>query len=64
MKWLHISDIHFNYSSYLTKKMRDKIIESIKYMYKCIIFDCVVIMGDIAFQGGVVKKKWLTLLNL
>ena len=52
MKWLHMSDIHFNYSNYSTKKMRDKIIESIKDTYKDTIFDCVFITGDIAFQGS------------
>ena len=57
MKWLHISDIHFNYCNYSTKKMRDKIIESIKKIYKDIIFDCVFITGDIAFKGGAYTKE-------
>lgn len=53
LKWLHISDIHYEYENYSTKKMRNsllkKIDDEVKLNKK---FDFVIVTGDIAYKGS------------
>ena len=49
MKWLHISDIHFNFKNYETSMLRDKLL---KFLEKQKDFDFILITGDIFFQYG------------
>ncbi|WP_195971403.1 metallophosphoesterase family protein [Clostridium thermobutyricum] len=57
IRWLQISDIHFNFSNYSTKKMRDMLIKSIINKYTDKKFDFITITGDLAFRGGSYNKS-------
>lgn len=47
MRWLHISDIHFNYKNYETEDLRNKLINTLKEVGTV---DFIVITGDILYQ--------------
>ena len=49
MKWLHISDIHFNLKNYDTHTLREKLLLFLKKQNN---IDFVLITGDILFQYG------------
>lgn len=51
LRFLQISDIHFQYKSYSTDKLRDKLIEIIKELNTQLDFNAILITGDIAHQG-------------
>lgn len=69
LKWLHISDIHYEYENYSTKKMRDNLLKEIDDEVKSNNkFDFIVLTGDIAYKGSSystqVKKFINELINL
>lgn len=53
MKWVHISDIHFNYSNYNTDVLREKLIE---FLSEENDIDFVLITGDSIYQYGKCEK--------
>jgi predicted MPP superfamily phosphohydrolase len=53
LKWLHISDLHYNIANYSSKKMRDKLLDDLKNQDK---LDFIVITGDLAYQGKSYKE--------
>lgn len=56
IRWLQISDIHFNFSNYSTQKMRDMLIKSIIHKHSNKKFDSIIITGDLVFRGGSYTK--------
>lgn len=51
MKWLHLSDLHFNYENYDTKKMRYELIKFLSGLVKDESLDAIFITGDISYQN-------------
>lgn len=49
IRWLHLSDIHFDYDNYDTLRLRDKLLQFINDLHK--EFDFIVITGDISYKG-------------
>lgn len=52
LRFLQISDIHFQYKNYNTAKLRDKLVEKLEMLHKEMEFNSVLVTGDIAHQGG------------
>lgn len=48
MKWLHISDIHFNFKGYDSNNVKNKLVEKLEEMN--IAVDFIIITGDIMYQ--------------
>ena len=51
MKWLHLSDLHFNYENYDTKKMRYELVKFLSGLGNSEVYDAVFITGDISYQN-------------
>lgn len=49
MKWIHISDLHFNFKNYNTEELREKLISFLKNEKN---IDFIIITGDIIYQYG------------
>ncbi|MCW6076606.1 metallophosphoesterase [Clostridium sporogenes] len=56
LRWLHLSDIHFNFENYDTKKMRKLLLKYLKQEFFDKI-DFIVITGDIAYQNKGYTQK-------
>lgn len=52
LTWLHISDVHFHYSSYESLRIREEFIKKIKSISKNAKIDCVFCTGDLADRNG------------
>lgn len=61
LNWLHLSDIHFNYENYDTKKMRHELIKYLNKLNKDIQF--IVITGDIVYQNGTYTRALVKFLE-
>ena len=48
MKWLHISDIHFNYKNYETNNLKKKLIKKLKTL--SLDLDFILITGDCFYK--------------
>ena len=57
LKWLHLSDLHFNYNNYNSIVMRQSLLKYIRQLQKENGFDMVFITGDIVYQGGKFDKE-------
>lgn len=55
LKWLHISDIHFEFGTEPCKKARDSIVAALKKR-KLSHFDCIFITGDFSFKNQTYKE--------
>ncbi|MBE7003488.1 MAG: SAVED domain-containing protein [Ruminococcaceae bacterium] len=51
IKWLHLSDIHFNYKNYASDSLRDDFIGQIKALSKSEPFTHLFLTGDILFKN-------------
>lgn len=54
MKWLHISDIHFNMKGYDAKSVQEKLLVKLKEL--SLELDFILITGDCLFKFG--KESW------
>lgn len=52
LRWIHLSDIHFNYLNYRTQKMKDELLKRLARLGSQSKFDFLVITGDMVFQSG------------
>lgn len=50
MKWLHISDFHFNFKGYESSTVRNKLISALKEQK--ISVDFILITGDCLYKNG------------
>lgn len=57
MKWLHLSDLHFNYENYDTKKMRYELVKFLSELSKDDSLDVIFITGDISYQNKQYTKE-------
>ena len=54
MKWLHISDLHFNFPGYDSQNLKDKLIDLLKELsFKA---DFILVTGDCLYQHGGTNK--------
>lgn len=64
IRWIHISDIHYNYSNYSNEKMRSSFINSIEdYVKDNGEFDFIVVTGDIVYKGGEYDEQLVGFFN-
>lgn len=55
--WIQLSDIHFNYKNFGTRKLRDELVSYIEKLRREQQFDVMLITGDIAFKGGKYQEE-------
>ena len=63
LTWLHISDIHFHYSSYESSQIRDDLINKVSELTKTNKIDCVFLTGDLADKDGQYDKDLANYIN-
>lgn len=52
LRWIHLSDIHYNYENYNTLAMKNKLHEYLEEITRSDKYDFVVITGDICYRFG------------
>ena len=52
LTWLHISDIHYHYSSYESLRLREEFIKKIQEISNNTKIDCIFCTGDLADKNG------------
>lgn len=57
LRWLHLSDIHFNLANYQSARMRDLLLKYVKDITVNNRFDFLVMTGDIAYRGSRYNKE-------
>lgn len=63
IKWLHLSDIHFNYKNYDSELLRKDFIERIAELSKCESFTHLFLSGDILYRNGTPDSKTISFLE-
>ena len=63
IKWLHLSDIHFNYKNYDSELLRNDFIERIAELSKCESFTHLFLSGDILYRNGTPDSKTISFLE-
>ena len=61
IKWLHLSDIHFNYKNYDSDLLRKDFIERIAELSKGESFTHLFLSGDILYRNGTPDSKTISL---
>lgn len=51
LKWIHLSDIHYNFNNYPSLRMRDLLLKYIEEICKGDIYNFMIITGDILYKG-------------
>lgn len=55
MRWLHISDIHFNYSGYDSQNLKNKLLKKLDDLSLC--FDFILLTGDCFYQYSATQAQ-------
>ena len=63
IKWLHLSDIHFNYKNYDSELLRKDFIERIAELSKGESFTHLFLSGDILYRNGTPDSKTISFLE-
>lgn len=63
IKWLHLSDIHFNYTNYDSELLRKDFIERILELSKCESFTHLFLSGDILYRNGQPDSETISFLE-
>lgn len=51
IRWIQLSDIHFQFANYDTVKFRDRLVEHLKKLRKSIDYDFLIITGDVTYKN-------------
>lgn len=57
INWLHISDIHYHYSSYDSQRIREEFLKVVSDIHKNQIIDLIFCTGDLADKDGSYNKN-------
>lgn len=63
LNWLHISDIHFHYSSYESLRLREEFLKKIQEINTTTKIDCILCTGDLADKNGNYNSELVEYLN-
>ena len=63
IKWLHLSDIHFNYKNYNSKNLRDDFLERVNALAQTEGFTHLFLTGDILFQYNNADHETVDFIN-
>ena len=63
VKWLHLSDIHFNYKNYNSELLRKDFVERIAELSKRESFTHLFLSGDILYRNGTPDSKTISFLE-
>jgi predicted MPP superfamily phosphohydrolase len=58
LRWVHLSDIHFNFLNYRTQKMKDELLKHLSSLRAKDVINFLVITGDLVFKE---REKFLFL---
>lgn len=63
IKWLHLSDIHFNYQNYASHNLREDFIKRIEALSQGEPFTHLFLTGDILFRNAVANSETIDFIN-
>ena len=63
IKWLHLSDIHFNYQNYASHSLREDFIKRIEALSQGEPFTHLFLTGDILFRYAVANSETIDFIS-
>lgn len=63
LRWLHLSDIHYNINNYSSLRMRDQLLKYIEDICKNDKYNFMIVTGDISYKGNTYNDEVIEFIN-